>query len=82
LLFKSFIRLWNNRWNIKGEHRRPKILFLADRSILVTDPHAKDFAVFGDARCLVPDEGLPSSREVYFSTYQSLAEDSNRVGCI
>lgn len=78
--FQIIYKLWNNRWNIKGEYRRPKILFIADRSILVTDPHAKDFAVFGDARCLVPDEGLPSSREIYFSTYQSLAEDENRVG--
>ncbi|MEO6718883.1 MAG: DEAD/DEAH box helicase family protein [Ferruginibacter sp.] len=78
--FQIIYKLWNNRWNTKGEHRRPKILFLADRSILVTDPHAKDFAIFGDARCLVPEEGLPSSREIYFSTYQSLAEDSNRVG--
>jgi len=78
--FQIIYKLWNNRWNVKGEHRRPKILFIADRSILVTDPHAKDFAVFGDARCLVPDEGLPSSREVYFSTYQSLAEDENRTG--
>jgi len=80
IAFQIIYKLWNNRWNIKGEHRRPKILFLADRSILVSDPHAKDFAVFGDARCLVPEEGLPSSREVYFSTYQSLAEDSNRTG--
>lgn len=78
--FQIIYKLWNNRWNTKEEHRRPKVLFLADRSILVTDPHAKDFAVFGDARCLVPEEGLPSSREIYFSTYQSLAEDSNRVG--
>ena len=78
--FQIIYKLWNNRWNNKGEYRRPKILFLADRSVLVTDPHAKDFAVFGDARCLVPDEGLPSSREIYFSTYQSLAEDENRVG--
>jgi len=78
--FQIMYKLWNNRWNTKGEYRRPKILFIADRSILVSDPHAKDFAVFGDARCLVPDEGLPSSREVYFSTYQSLAEDENRVG--
>jgi type I restriction enzyme R subunit len=78
--FQIIYKLWNNRWNIKGEHRRPKVLFIADRSILVTDPHAKDFAVFGDARCLVPEEGLPSSREIYFSTYQSLAEDENRVG--
>jgi type I restriction enzyme R subunit len=80
IAFQIIYKLWNNRWNTKGEHRRPKILFLADRSILVSDPHAKDFAVFGDARCLVPEEGLPSSREVYFSTYQSLAEDINRKG--
>lgn len=80
IAFQIIYKLWNNRWNNKGEHRRPKILFLADRSILVTDPHAKDFSVFGDARCLVPEEGLPSSREIYFSTYQSLSEDSNRVG--
>jgi type I restriction enzyme R subunit len=80
IAFQIIYKLWNNRWNTKGEHRRPKILFLADRSILVSDPHAKDFVVFGDSRCLVPEEGLPSSREVYFSTYQSLAEDSNRTG--
>ena len=78
--FQIIFKLWSNRWNVKGEHRKPKILFIADRSILVSDPHAKDFSVFGDARCLVPDEGLPSSREVYFSTYQSLAEDENRTG--
>ncbi len=78
--FQIIHKLWSNRWNTKGEYRRPKILFLADRSVLVTDPHAKDFALFGDARCLVPDEGLPNSREVYFSTYQSLAEDKKRVG--
>jgi type I restriction enzyme R subunit len=80
IAFQIIYKLWNNRWNIKGEHRRPKILFITDRSILITDPHAKDFAVFGDARCLVPEEGLKSSREVYFSTYQSLAEDDNRIG--
>jgi len=80
IAFQIIYKLWNNRWNIRGDHRRPKVLFLADRSVLVTDPHAKDFAVFGDARCLVPDEGLTSSREIYFSTYQSLAEDENRIG--
>jgi len=80
IAFQIIYKLWNNRWNIRGEYRRPKILFISDRSILVTDPHAKDFAVFGDARCLVPDEGLPSSREVYFSTYQSLAEDESKLG--
>lgn len=80
IAFQIIYKLWNNRWNTKGEYRRPKILFIADRNILVSDPHAKDFSVFGDARCLVPEEGLPSSREIYFSTYQSLAEYENRPG--
>lgn len=80
IAFQIIYKLWNNRWNIKGEYRRPKVLFIADRNILVSDPHAKDFSVFGDARCLVPEEGLPSSREIYFSTYQSLAEYENRLG--
>ncbi len=80
IAFQIIYKLWSTRWNTKGEHRRPKVLFLADRSILVTDPHAKDFAMFGDARCLVPEEGLPSSREIYFSTYQSLAEDDSKIG--
>lgn len=78
--FQIIHKLWQYRWNTKSEHRRPKVLFIADRSVLVSDPHSKDFASFGDARCLVPEEGLPSSREVYFSTYQSLAEDSSKPG--
>lgn len=80
IAFQVIYKLWNNRWNRKGGHNRPKVLFLADRSILVDDPHSKDFAVFGDARCLIPEEGLLKGREIYFSTYQSLAEDSGRIG--
>jgi len=80
IAFQIIWKLWNNRWNTTGEHRRPKVLFLADRSILVDDPYAKDFAVFGDARASVFDDGATSSREIYFSTYQSLAESDNREG--
>ncbi|MFW9969650.1 MAG: EcoAI/FtnUII family type I restriction enzme subunit R [Candidatus Odinarchaeota archaeon] len=78
--FQIIYKLWFNRWNNSKEHRRPKILFLADRSVLVQDPHSKDFSVFGDARCLLPDDRFTLSREVYFSTYQAIAEDTNRVG--
>ncbi|MCD4734942.1 MAG: DEAD/DEAH box helicase family protein, partial [Bacteroidales bacterium] len=78
--FQIIYKLWNNRWNQRNDHRRPKILYIADRSILVNDPHSKDFAIFGDARCLVPDEGIVTSREIYFSTYQSLAEYESKEG--
>lgn len=78
--FQIIYKLWANRWNRKGEFRRPKVLFVADRSVLIEDPHSKDFAVFGDARCLIPEDGTVTSREIYFSTYQTLAEDDSRLG--
>jgi len=48
--FQVCWKLWNARWNKSGEYRRPKILYLADRNILVDDPKDKDLAPFGDAR--------------------------------
>ena len=48
--FQLCWRLWGAGWNKRGDHRKPKILFLADRNVLVDDPMAKTFAPFGDAR--------------------------------
>jgi type I restriction enzyme R subunit len=48
--FQICWKLWNMRWNRAGEHRRPKILYLADRNILIDDPKDKMFTTFGDAR--------------------------------
>ncbi|MDX1908368.1 MAG: DEAD/DEAH box helicase family protein [Bacteroidia bacterium] len=78
--FQIIYKLWSNRWNTTGEHRRPKVLFLADRKVLVDDPYSKDFAIFGDARASIFDDGATTSREIYFSTYQSLAESEAREG--
>ena len=72
--FQLVYRLWHGRWTRTGAFRRPRVLFLADRSILIDDPHTKDFAVFGEARCLVPVDGALAGREIYFSTYHSLAD--------
>ena len=51
--FQICWKLWTARWNRTGEHRRPRILYLADRNILVDDPKDKIFAPFGDARCKI-----------------------------
>ena len=48
--FQVCWKLWNARWNRTGEHRRPKMLYLADRNILVDQPKDGIFAAFGDAR--------------------------------
>ncbi len=48
--FQICWKLWNSRWNRRGKFRRPRILYLADRNVLVDDPKDKIFAPFGDAR--------------------------------
>lgn len=72
-------KLWSSRWNRTGEPRRPRILFLSDRSILVDDPKDKQFAPFGDARWKIQGEAV-QSREMYFATYQAIARDERRPG--
>jgi type I restriction enzyme R subunit len=70
--FQICWKLWNSRWNRTGEYRRPKILFLADRNILVDDPMARMFAPFGDARHKISGGDTSQSREMYFGIYQAL----------
>ncbi len=77
--FQICWKLWNSRWNRTGEHRRPKILFLADRNILVDDSMAKMFAPFGDARHKISGGDVSQSRDMYFGIYQSLSTATEDV---
>lgn len=78
--FQICWKLWTTRWNLAGEPRRPKILYLADRNFLVDDPKDKDFAPFGDARHKIESGEVVLGRDIYFAIYQALAEDERREG--
>ena len=78
--FQISWKLWQARWNIRGDSRRPKILFLSDRNFLVDEPMAKEFLPFGDARHRIAHGEPVKSRDMYFATYQTLAEDESRSG--
>jgi type I restriction enzyme R subunit len=78
--FQICWKLWNARWNRSGEYRKPRILYLADRNILIDDPKDKDFASFGDARQKIEGGEVVKSREMYFAIYQALARDERRPG--
>lgn len=78
--FQICWKLWNSRWNRTGDHRRPRILYLADRNILVDQPKDGIFAAFGDARYKIESGEVIKSREMYFAIYQALAEDERRSG--
>ena len=77
--FQICWKLWNSRWNRTGEYRRPKILFLADRNILVDDPMARMFAPFGDARHKIAGGDTSQGRDMYFGIYQALTTASADV---
>jgi type I restriction enzyme R subunit len=78
--FQICWKLWSAGWNRRGDFRKPKILYLADRSVLVDDPMAKDFAPFGDARFKITEGKVSKARDIYFALYQAIAEDANREG--
>ncbi len=79
--FQICWRLWSARWNAQGkEGRKPRILYLADRNILIDDPKDKQFAPFGDARHKIEGGVAVKSREMYFAIYQAIARDEARPG--
>jgi|TARA_R110002012_G_scaffold53056_18_gene136430 type I restriction enzyme, R subunit len=78
--FQISWKLWNGGWNTKGTNRKPKILFLADRNVLVDDPKDKDFSVFGDARFKISGGEISKGRDIYFAIYQAIAGNEVRDG--
>ena len=78
--FQVCWRLWGSGWNKRGDFKKPKILFLADRNVLVDDPMARTFAPFGDARFKIANGRISKGRDMYFAIYQAIAGDENREG--
>jgi len=77
--FQICWKLWSSNWNAKGEPRHPRILYLADRNVLIDDPKDKTFTPFGDARWKIEGEAV-KGREMYFAIYQAIAKDERRPG--
>lgn len=80
MAFQLCWKLWNARWNRTNQYRKPRILFLADRNVLVDDPKDKTFTPFGDARYKIENGTISKGREMYFAIYQAIARDARRPG--
>ncbi|WP_346189982.1 EcoAI/FtnUII family type I restriction enzme subunit R [Rubritalea halochordaticola] len=79
--FQICYKLWTAGWNRANDPvKRPKILFIADRNVLVDDPKDKTFIPFGDARHKLENGEVVKSREMYFTIYQAIAKDKRRPG--
>lgn len=67
-------KLWNKDW---PGGRKPRVLYLADRNILVDQPRDEYFQLmFGDAVHKLGGGDAKTGRHIYFALYQSL--DSGR----
>lgn len=72
-------KLWNSQW-VHGRH--PRVLYLADRNVLVDQPIEREFK-----RAFGGGEGSPiwklqgaakAGREIYFGLYQQLADGGDK----
>jgi len=65
-------KLWNSGWH---PGRRPRILYLADRNILVDQPRLDYFVpAFGEGPIWTLRGAPKSGREIYFAIYQAIAD--------
>jgi type I restriction enzyme R subunit len=70
-------KLWESGW--KGT-RKPRVLYLADRKILLDQPIVREFKpVFGDALWKVSGSAR-TGREIYFALYQGIADSGDGAG--
>lgn len=65
-------KLWNSGWR---SGRRPRILYLADRNILIDQPRLDYFVpAFGEGPVWTLRGAPKSGREIYFAIYQAIAD--------
>lgn len=78
--FQICWKLVNMGWNAYGQNDRPRILFLADRDILVDDPMNKDFSAFKEDVIYKIKGEAKKGREIYFAIYQAICDREDSPG--
>lgn len=59
-------------WRLWKAKKKKRILFLADRNILIDQTKAQDFAPFGDKMTKITKRHIDKSYEIYLALYQGL----------
>lgn len=71
IAFQTAWKLFHAKWNVSGQDRHPRILFLADRNVL-RDQAYNTFEPFENERDLIAEGQAPKNRSIYFSIYQAM----------
>jgi len=73
-------KLLQAKWNLDGNDRRPRILFLADRNILADqaintfNPYEKDLIKIDGEEVRSRNGVVPTNAYIFFAIYQAIAE--------
>lgn len=80
IAFQIVHKLLQAKWNIDGEDRRPRILFLADRNVLADqaintfNPYEKDLIKIDGEEIRKRNGVVPTNAFIFFAIYQAIAE--------
>jgi type I restriction enzyme R subunit len=78
--FQIVHKLLQAKWNIEGEDRRPRILFLADRNVLADqaintfNPYENDVIKIDGEEVRKRNGVVPTNAFIFFAIYQAIAE--------
>lgn len=85
IAFQVVWKLYNAKWNKHGDGRRPRVLYLADRNILIGSQTMRDFNPL-ESHCTKingeeirrRDGKIPTGFNVYFAIYQGIIGNTNK----
>lgn len=85
IAFQTVWKLYHAKWNRHGDERRPRVLYLADRNILIGSQTMRDFNPL-EEHCTKIDGAairkragvIPTNANVFFAIYQGIIGDVNK----
>lgn len=86
IAFQIAHKLLQAKWNLDGENRRPRILFLADRNVLADqaintfNPYENDLVKIDGEEVRSRNGVVPTNAFIFFAIYQAIAERENIGG--
>lgn len=86
IAFQITHKLLQAKWNLDGESRRPRILFLADRNVLADqaintfNPYENDLVKIDGEEVKSRNGVVPTNAFIFFAIYQAITERENIDG--
>lgn len=85
IAFQTVWKLYNAKWNRHSDERRPRVLYLADRNILIGSQTMRDFNPL-ESHCTRIDGAeirrrggvIPTNANVFFAIYQGIIGNSDK----